>query len=141
MLRSLADHIETVAAIAARTQALRWPGVYSICMMKRTDNTTYPQGTMFVADNYNGLIRVISAGTLDSNGNQATPSTVSTLVGLHGGTTPQPPNFQNTLSGATAPIAVNSISLSGTTATVVLASSPASGIQANGWKVTLRNNG
>ena len=128
-------------ALSTGSNGAQFNGVYSLCMMKRTDNTTYPQGTMFVADNYNGLIRVISAGTLDSNGNQATPSTVSTLVGLHGGTTPQPPNFQNTLSGATAPIAVNSISLSGTTATVVLASSPASGIQANGWKVTLRNNG
>jgi hypothetical protein len=128
-------------ALSTGGSGAQFNGVYSLCMMKRTDNTAYPQGTMFVADNYNGLIRVISAGALDSNGNQATPSTVSTLVGLHGGTTPQPPNFQNTLSGATAPIAVSSISLSGTTATVTLAASPVSGIQANGWKITLLNNG
>ena len=122
-------------------------GVYSICMMKRTDVAGYPQGTMFVADNYNGLIRMISAGTLDGNGNQTTPSTVTTLVGLAAGAMP-PPNanknpfgFTSSLSGSTAPIAVASISLSGTTATITLASSPASTIAANGWKIVLQNNG
>jgi len=122
-------------------------GVYSICMMKRTDVAGYPQGTMFVADNYNGLIRMISAGTLDGNGNQTTPSTVTTLVGLAAEAMP-PPNanknpfgFTPSLSGSTAPIAVASISLSGTTATITLASSPASTIAANGWKIVLQNNG
>jgi hypothetical protein len=122
-------------------------GVYSVCMMKRTDVAGYPQGTMFVADNYNGLIRMISAGTLDSNGNQTTPSTVTTLVGLAAGAMP-PPNantnpfgFASSLSGSTAPIAVASLSLSGTTATITLASSPASTIAANGWKIVLQNNG
>jgi len=75
-------------ALSTGTNGAQFNGVYSITMQHRTDNSTYPQGTMFVADNYNGLIRIVSAGTLDSNGNQATPSTVSTLVGTHGGAVP-----------------------------------------------------
>jgi len=54
-------------------------GPYSIVMQKRTDVPDNPQGTMYVADNYNCLIRKISAdGT-----------TVSTLLGLQPGIPPR----------------------------------------------------
>jgi hypothetical protein len=128
----------------------QFSGLYSICMMQRTDGA-YPQGTMFVADNYNGLIRIISAETLDVNGNQATISTVSTLVGLAGGAMP-PAGANNTnttnnfylnvLGLSTAPIAVTSIAWvgsPGTTAAIVLAA--ASPVTSNGWRITLYQNG
>jgi hypothetical protein len=135
-------------ALSTGTNGAQFNGVYSITMQHRTDNSTYPQGTMFVADNYNGLIRIVSAGTLDSNGNQATPSTVSTLVGTHGGAVPVSTAFSspfawnvNVLAALTT-ISVTSMTDNGDgTATVVLASSPASAVTSVGWKMYVQVNG
>lgn len=117
-------------------------GPYSICMQKVAGIPGHPVGTMYIADNYNCLIRMISAdGT-----------TVSTLAGQANGRTngaiPPPdavqngPNsaFNSTVQQSTT-YGVTSITQNadGTTAAVVMASpTPIAGV---GWKVTIEVNG
>jgi hypothetical protein len=128
----------TVVGGVQQNDGAQFNGVYSICMQRRTDNPTYPQGTMFVADNYNGLIRMISAdGT-----------TVSTLVGTHGGTVPvagadASPFAWSTVIAASVTISVTSLTqnMDGVTAAVVLAGSPASPVTSIGWKMQIFVNG
>ena len=110
-------------------------GPYSICMQKVTTNSLYPQGTMFVADNYNCVIRMISADG----------STVSTLVGNGSGTTGIPPASASTfplIPTITANMIINVTSITaigGGLSHVILAlSSPVSSV---GWKVTILQNG
>jgi hypothetical protein len=128
----------TVVGGVQQNDGAQFNGVYSICMQRRTDNPTYPQGTMFVADNYNGLIRVISAdGT-----------TVSTLVGTHGGAVPvagadTSPFAWSTVIAASVTVSVTSLTqnMDGITAAVVLARSPTSPVTSIGWKMQIFVNG
>lgn len=139
-LGGVGGYADGVALVASGSGGAQFNGVYSLCMMKRTDNSTYPQGTMFVADNYNGLIRVISAGTLDSNGNQATPSTVSTLLGRNGTQFPTSAAVTNNqawmavLSGMTTIVPTT---LSASAGVITVASPIPTPVGGVGWKVVL----
>jgi hypothetical protein len=137
-------------ALSTGSGGAQFAGPYSICQVPASGMPVgypYPAGTMFVADSYSGLIRVISAGALDTNGNQATPSTVSTLVGLHGGTTPRPPAFATTplafYTTATALLGtfnVATITFSGPSSGLVTMAA-ATPITSVGWYVTVLQNG
>jgi hypothetical protein len=128
----------TVTGGMQNSDGAQFNGVYSICMQKRTD-VSDPQGTMYVADNYNGLIRVISAAAIDSNGNfTGAGPTVTTLVGTHGGSVPPSPSIGTVLAFTT--ISVTSLTSNGDgTASVVLGS--ASVVASIGWKVTIQVGG
>ena len=117
-------------------------GPYSICMQKVPGIPGHPVGTMYVADNYNCLIRVISADG----------STVSTLCGAHPTANPSvtpPPDahkvginsvFVSTVqSSSTYTVASITQNGDGVTAAVVMASpTPITG---DGWKLTIQVNG
>jgi hypothetical protein len=122
-------------ALSTGTNGAQFNGIYSICMQKRTDIPGHPQGTMYVADNYNGLIRMISADG----------ATVSTLVGTHGGAMPpagtdaNPFGFLNNVLASTTQAVISITSNGDGTAAVVL--SMPSIVTSVGWKVTIQVNG
>jgi hypothetical protein len=72
------------------TDGAQLNGPYSIDMQRVNGITGHPIGTMYIADSYNGLIRMVSPGAIDENGNITVAPTVTTLVGLAGGTAPIP---------------------------------------------------
>jgi len=133
-------------ALSTGSNGAQFGGPYSICIQSVAGISGHPIGTMYVADNYNGLIRQISPGTLDINGNLTAACTVTTLVGLHGGSSPPCADasghlgafFNNTLS-ATDTYNVTSLTQSGVNGIVILTTpSKVAGV---GWKVTVQVNG
>ena len=119
-------------------------GPYSIQMQKRTDVPGHPQGTMYVADNYNCLIRVIAPTSTPG-----VAGAVSTLVGAGSGGTPPVPFSpsgnvftwvaDNVWSSNTITASSYSNNGDGTTA-VVLRSTPPT-VPAIAWKVIVYVDG
>jgi hypothetical protein len=113
-------------------------GPYSIQMQKRTDVPGHPQGTMYVADNYNCLIRVIAPTSTPGIAGD-----VSTLVGAGPANIPPVPFSpsanvfawvdNNVWSSNTITASSYSDNGDGTTA-VVLGSTPPT-VPAVAWKI------
>jgi len=73
---SISQTISIPTAASGNGGGAQFNGTMSICMQKRTDVLGFPKGTMFVADKYNCLIRVIFQSS------PGVASTVSTLFGV-----------------------------------------------------------
>jgi hypothetical protein len=120
----------------------QFSGPYSIQMQKRTDVSGHPQGTMYVADHYNCLIRMIAP-----TGTPGIAGAVTTLVGAAPGGIPPVGAYAGSgaalaLTSVSNTISVSSYSSSGGGAAtaVVLATVPARPVGV-GWKVTVTFNG
>jgi len=127
----------SVVGSVQQADGAQFNGIYSICMQRVSGISGHPVGTMYVADNYNCLIRKITQSS------PGVASTVSTLCGLAGGTGAPgtASGFINTVT-ASAIYSVTSIISNGDgTASVVLAPSPTSPVAGVGWKVSILVNG
>jgi hypothetical protein len=127
----------TVIGAVQQHDGAQFNGIYSICMQKVSGIAGHPAGTMYVADNYNCLIRKILP-----TGTPGVAGAVSTLCGLAGGTAAPglTPGFQTAVL-ATSTITVTSITSNGDgSASVVLASAPTFPLGV-GWKMVIRSGG
>jgi len=157
---SIAQTVSSPTSASGNGGGAQFSGPMSICMQKRTDVPGFPKGTMFVADKYNWLVRVIFQSS------PGVASTVSTLFGAHqpgsalqvpppdGPVNKQVPNFfVNTLydGGGGQIIPAGGVTYSGENAPTITQN--ADGIHADivmpvptivagvGWRINILNNG